>query len=619
MSGARKGRKLTDGVGLAGAGDTRRLVLIAEFKQSKEEELAERPERREAKSTVTEGERIGKKDPHPGKLIAEQSGGQFGVVREKIKTFGTIKIFEDGKWKTINVSLAPDAVFVAGSPNPDALKKVADYFAKHPLGLTVKTREVPVTAEELKMAEKLLADKLGVEPPSVVQAKRNAENKAAKAAEKAAAMQQGAPGKTEAPATSKAAEKSGVAATESAEVFSEFGKQVVDPPASKGAGKGKAVADAGANVAKPAATPPTVEAPPAVAAGTPEVPKASKAATPSPPIEAPRLPSGTTASHESLKPFSTRPDTTKGPRVGGPALDAGAQLLLDVQKGLEIEAVVRNTRLTQSLRTYRWWLQREIEPPAKAVYDRWFWDDETDVGSEPIGTRIRSGRLNGMIVGAIDNDAQYQQLEAWAARTSTPGTTSIATSSPARRPAFGGATNAGRRLRGNGATGGRPTCIKSWGRTSESRSSWRRFARRSSPEPNARSLGCRTPRMPSTRAAQPSSPENACSARASSAATSSVRRCRSGWRCAGGPPRCSTNRQYLDVPEEYTLVAGADFSTSVVIHEVRARRDTSTRPTGDSIGPLARYDNEHPYTGFGPVKVPCILVLKGSLTPAANP
>jgi hypothetical protein len=66
----------------------------------------------------------------------------------------------------------------------------------------------------------------------------------------------------------------------------------------------------------------------------------------------------------------------------------------------------------------------------------------------------------------------------------------------------------------------------------------------------------------------------------------------------------------VDVPEGFTLVIGADLPTMIQIHDYRAYYDRSSRPDTISAG---TYDDEHPYTGFGPVISRCILVRTDSL------
>jgi hypothetical protein len=79
----------------------------------------------------------------------------------------------------------------------------------------------------------------------------------------------------------------------------------------------------------------------------------------------------------------------------------------------------------------------------------------------------------------------------------------------------------------------------------------------------------------------------------------------------GFKPRFYVVEGVRDIPQGYTLVIGADLSTSLTIHEKRATYD-GTDSTSE-IRALARCDKDADYTGWGPVKVPCTLVRTDAL------
>lgn len=375
------------------------------------------------------------------------------------------------------------------------------------------------------------------------------------------------------------------------------------PPGTRGPATGAATARTGtATVAGGATT---------EQARLQEMPEPVQGTSPAVP-EAPRV----TASHETIEPFSRPPVVTATP-VGGPAAEAAAQLLADVERALEIQAFVHKAQRAGSLRTYRWWLQRGITPPAKAVHDRWFTKDEVDTDPEAIARRIRSPEFDGMEVGRIKDQGQYEQFEAWVRAN-------VHTWDDFYRH-FVASEDAGVRWHD-----GRWEVVSwEWGdwwpanasRVVEQDERITRFMEQ-----------IRVAVIARTRQEVAATPgAEAAFARGSSAKIAGVRRFRQAWgvdKYLYTPAlqiRLLINWAFdpvfyeisgVEVGDGYTLVAGADLKTYLEIHDYRAYYDRGSRPAG--ISAPARYDDEHPYTGWGPVNIPCILVRTESLTSATD-
>jgi hypothetical protein len=296
---------------------------------------------------------------------------------------------------------------------------------------------------------------------------------------------------------------------------------------------------------------------------------------------------------------------------------AGAQILVDVQDALSREALVRDARRAGSLRTYRWWLQRGVEIAARAVYDRWFRADESDADLEAIRQRLRSGQFNGMAVDRISNTAQYEQFEGWVRRNVHAWEDFY--------PNFISSEDAGVHWRD-----GRWEVVSwEWGdwwpanvtRVVGQDERITQFMEKIRAEVLTRTEQKIT--------ALPGDP--GAFASGSSARIAGVRTFRTGFfdRSFFTPTR--QIRLLVDwdfkpvfyeitgvpVPDGYALVSGADVRTYAQIYEYRAYYDRGGRP--DTISGPALFDDDRPYTGWGPVDIPCILVRAESLTSATNP
>jgi hypothetical protein len=368
---------------------------------------------------------------------------------------------------------------------------------------------------------------------------------------------------------------------------------------------------------QPGGSPQSVPAPAAPKTTPPSVAPVKPSGGPSVTTTAPQAPR-TVASHETIEPFSQRPPVVKAPPAGGIAVAAAGQLLADVNQALQREAVVRDARRAGSLRTYRWWLQRGIQPPARAVYDRWFTADEADTEAETIARRIRGGRFDGMEVGRISTPQQYEQFEAWVREN-------VRTWDDFYQH-FISSEDAGVRLH----DGRWEVVTWEWGdwwpanatRVVEQDERITQFMEQVRAGVLARTEQEITALPGSQSAFAPGS---------STTRIAGVRKFQEGFvdhsfYTPARQIRLLVNWDFepvfyevtgVPVPKGYTLVSGADLRTYALIYHYRAYYDRGSRPVATISGP-ARFDAERAYTGWGPVNIPCILVRTDSLTSATN-
>lgn len=100
---------------------------------------------------------------------------------------------------------------------------------------------------------------------------------------------------------------------------------------------------------------------------------------------------------------------------GGAVMEGAGILLGEVEVALQREAAVRDARLSSSLRTLRWWLQRGVIPPAQGVTDRWFSDAQRTDNIDGIARGMKEGTIQGIEVGKLNQPQQYEALEEWVA------------------------------------------------------------------------------------------------------------------------------------------------------------------------------------------------------------
>ncbi|MGW6194759.1 eCIS core domain-containing protein [Kribbella sp. NPDC055110] len=316
------GSKLTDGIVLVGTGDTREAVLIAEYKQSKENELAERAERRPHERNKAEARAYAKEH---GTTAPRKEAGQFASVRERIRDDRRIQVFEDGAWTTVRIRVTDDTVYLGGSPNAKALDRALAFYGEGGRGEWLKMRtaaqRVDVTKQELAEAEEKLASKAGVAPPSQVQAQRNRQAKAKKRAAIPPATAPVGIGRREPADASRSTSSppdilsAGNKETPETEPFSEFPKQVVvpDKPSSrvKPKPKPKQNRDTALRSGKPSASvppaPPEQLKPPPL--DKPPTPERTRIESPTPPLPQPHERTGDS---EALRGSSETPMRATG-------------------------------------------------------------------------------------------------------------------------------------------------------------------------------------------------------------------------------------------------------------------------------------------------------------------
>lgn len=102
-----------------------------------------------------------------------------------------------------------------------------------------------------------------------------------------------------------------------------------------------------------------------------------------------------------------------GPSSRGEAMGGAAQLLIEVEHMLQLQATVQDARRSGSLRTFRWWLQRGVIPPYRGITDRWFRDDDKTTDISEIIRSEGSNKLSGVEVGMLNDESQYAAFESW--------------------------------------------------------------------------------------------------------------------------------------------------------------------------------------------------------------
>lgn len=165
----------------------------------------------------------------------------------------------------------------------------------------------------------------------------------------------------------------------------------------------------------PPVEPSTLQEPSAKGGGAPLENVPLPMSRPTFPVQAPVY-SGK-AEKEVIAPFEPYKDKFSlnpvGPSNGGELMGGAGMLLIEVEMALQHEAVVRDARLSSSLRTLRWWLQRGVVPPAKGVTDRWFSNAERTDNIDEIARGVKEGRFQGIEVGKLNQPQQYEAFEEW--------------------------------------------------------------------------------------------------------------------------------------------------------------------------------------------------------------
>lgn len=314
---------------------------------------------------------------------------------------------------------------------------------------------------------------------------------------------------------------------------------------------------------------------------------------------------GPKASHASLEPHEGA--------AAGAAAGAG-QLLIEIEEALQREAAYRDSRRAGSLRTLQWWLQRGVQPSVRGVQDRWFRlkDDYTPGVPETL-RGAQEGKFEGIEIDRLNDPEQYEAFETWAKAN-------VQTWADFYRH-FIRNEDAGVRWNGSGWE----LATWKWGDWPPANvaKKYVEDARISTlMEPIRQRVFAQTQKEIEDRAKKPDA-----LGQGGEASIVGVRRFKKGHGTLYSPvtktPVKSWNQWEFEpvfyevagapAPNGYVFVSGADFRTYAEIYGMRAYYDHDFAPATIESSESRQYSEVRPFTGWGSINIPVILVEKDAL------
>ena len=299
----------------------------------------------------------------------------------------------------------------------------------------------------------------------------------------------------------------------------------------------------------------------------------------------------------------------------GDAAAGAAQLLIEVETALQHEAVVRDARRAGSLRTFRWWLQRGVVPPARGVTDRWFRQDESETSLQEILKGAEEGQFQGIEIGPKIAPDQLEIFEKWVKANIHSWDDFY----------FHFMSNEDGGVQWNGKWQVTSWVWGDWFPANVSKELIEDDRISAFMEPIRLQIFTQTQKEIESRGHNRES-----IGKLGETKIVGVRRFRKGsgnlyspvtnellmyWNQWGEFKPVFYEVAGMAVPEGYTLVSGADLPTYAAIHDVRARAyEQHATPT---IGE-ARFDQVRPFTGWVPINIPVVLVETDSLVDASK-